>query len=142
MSKWIRRASIALLATTVLGCSDILGPRHSDVDLARRTWLENHPQTYRFEVQTSSSWFTPTGFTRVQVSNGQVVSAIDPSGKPLSNYTTTIDSIWDSLLAAQGRHELNEVQFDDRGIPVELDFGSWPVDGGVHYSVRNFAEGT
>lgn len=137
---WGRIAAIAV-ATTVMSCSGATEPRYADVDVARRVWLANHPRAYSFEVATASSWFPKSGYYRVQVADGQVVAASDSTGKAVANFTVTVDGIWDALLAARTRGELNSAVFNLRGVPVETDFGPWPVDGGVHYSVRNFAAG-
>jgi hypothetical protein len=52
----------------------------------------------------------------------------------------TIDEIWNRILDARERGQLNSAQFDRQGVPVESDMGPWPVDGGVHYSVRAFTK--
>lgn len=134
---WPRIAAIGF-ATALLSCSGATEPRHVDVDLARTVWLTNHPRAYSFEVATATSWFPKSGYYRVQVSDGQVVAARDSSGKVVDNFSLTVDGIWDQLLAARAKGELNSAFFNQRGVPVESDMGPWPVDGGVHYSVRNF----
>jgi hypothetical protein len=58
----------------------------------------------------------------------------------VANFTLTVDTIWEMLLAARASGELNSAVFNQRGVPVEADMGPWPVDGGVRYSVRNFTE--
>jgi len=135
---WLRAASIAFFST-LLGCTGATEPLGTEVDFARNLWLAHRPRAYSFEVAPSSAWFAPTGYYRVTVSDGQVVSASDPSGKPLTDFTLTVDGIWDELLAARERNELNSVRFQSLGVPAEVDWGEWAVDGGVHYSVRNFA---
>jgi hypothetical protein len=133
-------AAIAAIAVAMLGCEENTSPiLHKNVDQARDTWLQTRPAAYVFEVQTSSSWSPPGGFARVHVSNGHVVSATDASGKPVTNFQLTIDTIWNSILTARAKGELNDAQFDSRGVPIETDYGPWAVDGGVHYSVRRFA---
>jgi hypothetical protein len=136
----LRTAGIVAAAMAILSCSSPTEPRITDVDLARSAWLANRPPSYSFELAWHSSWFGSTGFLRVQVVNGQVVAASDATGKPVANYSITVDSIWDDILAARARGDLNSVEFDQRGVPVESDMGPWAVDGGVHYSVRNFVE--
>jgi hypothetical protein len=74
-----------------------------------------------------------------RVSSGEVVAARDSSGQAVADFTITIDRIWDELLAARANGELNSARFDFRVVPNETDMGEWPVDGGRHYSVRNFA---
>lgn len=135
---WPRALSIAT-AITLLGCSSTTEPLGStDVDAARARWLAFRPQAYAFEVEPSSSWFAPSGYYRVQVSAGQVISARNPDGQVVTDFALTVDGIWDQLLAARASEELNSARFDARGVPVESDMGEWPVDGGRHYSVRNF----
>jgi hypothetical protein len=134
---WARAASIAM-AVTVLSCSSATEPLGADVDFARTLWLGRHPRAYSFEVQITAFYSTP-GYFRVQVSDGQVVDARDPSGQPVADFTVTVDGIWDALLAARAKNELNSATFGRRGVPAEVDVGPWPLDGGTHYSVRNFA---
>jgi hypothetical protein len=140
-SNLVRVVATIIASTAILACSETTtGPRHTDVDLARTVWLTNHPQAYSFEVAKASSWFPSAGYYRVEVSNGQVVAAVDPTGIPVANFTLTVDTIWEMLLVARASGELNSAVFDQRGIPVEADMGPWAVDGGVRYSVRNFTE--
>jgi hypothetical protein len=134
---WTRVVSIAM-AATVLGCSSATEPHGTDVDFARAQWLGRHPRAYRFEVQITAFYSTP-GYFRVQVSDGRVVDARDPSGQPVAGFAVTVDGIWDALLAARAKNELNSATFGQRGVPAEVDLGPWAIDGGMHYSVRNFA---
>jgi hypothetical protein len=136
---WPSVVSIATVIT-LLGCSGTTEPLGStDVDAARVHWLALRPQAYTFEVQPSSSWFAPSGYYRIQVSAGQVISARNPDGQVVTDFALTIDGIWDQLLAARASNELNSARFDARGVPLESDMGEWAVDGGRRYSVRNFA---
>ena len=138
---WVRATAVALVSTAMLGCSGpTTEPRFSQVDVARHVWLTTHPQSYSFEVASTSSWFPSAGYYRVHVSHGQVIEATDPTGTPVADFTLTLDTLWDYVLAARAKGELNSAVFDRRGIPVESDMGPWEVDGGVRYSVRNFAE--
>jgi Family of unknown function (DUF6174) len=133
---------IVMLATSIalLGCSSATEPGSSiDVDTARARWLALRPSAYSFDVAPSSSWFPATGYYHVEVSAGQVVAARNPAGQTVADFTLTVDRIWDELLAARAINELNATHFDLRGVPLETDMGPWPVDGGRHYSVRNFA---
>ena len=102
-------------------------------------WLALRPQAYTFEVQPSGSWFAPSGYYRIQVSAGQVISARNPDGQVVTDFALTVDGIWDQLLAARASNELNSARFDARGVPLESDMGEWAVDGGRRYSVRSFA---
>lgn len=136
----MRRTRVApsIAIATLLSCSGPIEPRSTNVDLARAMWLSSHPQKYSFEVATTSSWFPKSGYKRIQVIDGQAVAATDTAGNTIPNVTLTIDSIWDQLLAARSRDELNSALFNRQGVPIEADMGPWEVDGGFRYSVRNF----
>jgi len=146
-SRCARVVAIIAVATALLSCSGTTeprgpdGPLYTDVDLARSAWLGDHPLAYRFDVAIASSWFPPSGYYHVQVSHGQVVTAVSSTLQFVADFTLTVDTIWDHLLAARARGELNSALFDGRGVPIETDMGPWPVDGGVHYSVRNLVGG-
>jgi hypothetical protein len=129
-----------LLAALLASCSSSTEPRHSDVDLAREAWLAGQATSYTFEVAIATSWTPKSGYFRVRVENKMVVAATDASGQPADNFTLTIDELWDRLLGARARGELNSALFNRRGVPVETDMGPWPSDGGVHYSVQRFAQ--
>jgi hypothetical protein len=124
----------------LIGCAGATTePLHTDVDVARTAWLSEGATSYSFELATSSSWFPQGAWVRVRVDGGRVVAAVAPDGvaQPVVSQPT-IDDIWDRILDARARGELNSAQFDRRGVPIESDMGPWPVDGGVHYSVRGF----
>jgi hypothetical protein len=134
-----RRMLASMLASAwLIGCGST-EPLQSDVDLARRTWLSGGATTYSFEIATTSSWFPKSGYVRVQVAGGRVVAAIAPDGtsQPVTSQPT-LDELWDRILAARDRGELNSADFDRNGVPIETDTGPWPVDGGMHYSVRGY----
>lgn len=57
---------------------------------------------------------------------------------PINDYDLTIESIWQQILDARDRGELNSVRFDHRGIPMEVNIGPWASDGGYAYHVRRF----
>lgn len=132
----IRPLSIA--AMMLAACSDPVVFEHSDVDAAREAWLDANFSDYRFEVAIATSWVPQSGFYQVRVRDGEVIAAWNADGDVVSLFTLTVDQIWDELLAARDAGQLNSATFDHRGVPLETDFGPWPVDGGVHYSVRNF----
>jgi hypothetical protein len=138
-----RRTFAGLLASAwIIGCSAATTePLHSDVDRARQAWLSEGATSYSFELATASSWFPKGGYVAVQVSGGRVVAAVAPVGEPSpTGVPPTLDEIWDRILDARARGELNSAQFDRHGVPVESDMGPWPVDGGVHYSVRGYTK--
>ena len=128
------------LAALLASCSSATEPRHSDVDLARQAWLASQATNYSFEVAIATSWTPKSGYFRVRVADKKVVAASDANGKPVETFSLTIDAVWDQLLAARAKGELNSALFNSHGVPVETDMGPWPVDGGVHYSVRRFAK--
>ena len=135
------RSLVALAFAAVLAsCSRPVEPLHSDIDVARRTWLASNATSYSFEVAISSSWFPQGGTYRVRVEDREVVSASHVAGGTVANFSLTVDDIWDGLLAARAQGQLNSVLFDTAGVPVESDYGVWEVDGGVHYSVRAFVK--
>jgi hypothetical protein len=138
-----KRIFAGLVSALLIGCSDSMTtePLHGDVDRARAAWLAEGATSYSFEVATESSWFPKGGYVGVEVRDRRVVSTVAPVGQPSPSGTPpTIDEIWDRILDARQRGELNAAQFDRHGVPVESDMGPWPVDGGVHYSVRGFAK--
>lgn len=130
-------ACVALLLGA-LSCSGPTEPFHSNIGLARRAWLGSHPDAYSFEVAFASSLFPKSGYYRVQVEDGEVVAATDSAGTPRHDFTITVDSLWNRLLAARQRGELNSATFDSEGVPVRFDYGPWELDGGVGYWVQNF----
>ena len=135
-----RFLALAVVLTAASSCSstDSTGPTFNDLGAARRTWLANHPLDYTFELSTTGSWVPQSPYYTVQVVNGQTTAMIDPFRGATTYLPPTIDDIWNGLLAAQGKGQLHLAQFSVRGVPLETDFGPWEVDGGVHYSVRNF----
>ena len=138
-----RRTFAGILASVwLVGCADaITEPLHSDVDVARAAWLSEGATNYSFELATASSRFAKGGYVRVEVSDRRVVSAVAPLGTPQPLLSPpTLDEIWDRILDARERGQLNSAQFDRNGVPIESDMGPWPVDGGVHYSVRGFTK--
>ncbi|HEU4720549.1 MAG TPA: DUF6174 domain-containing protein [Gemmatimonadaceae bacterium] len=141
MHRWkAGRLAHVLASVWLIGCSAVpTQPEHSDIDRARRDWLAADIRSYSFELSTASSWFPASGYVRVRVSNRQVVSATKVDGSPFTGYALTIDEIWARILEARQKGQVNSVSFTSQGVPVETDLGPWPVDGGVHYSVRAFA---
>ena len=129
----------ALLCGVPAACSDPTEPGHSDILLARAAWLSAGIDDYTFQIATRSSWFPMSGYTHVRVLNGTVASATDEDGSPINDYDLTIESIWQQILGALDRGELNSVRFGRRGVPIEVDMGDWALDGGGAYFIRNFA---
>ena len=134
---WSRVASITV-ATTLLGCSGTTEPLGSHAEFGRALWLARHPRAYSYEVEITAFYSVP-GYVRVQVSDGRAVDARDSSGQTVANFDLTIDDIWNDVEAARARNEVNAIRFDERGVPIDVDIGTWANDGGMHFSVRNFA---
>lgn len=132
---WARVAIIA--AAAVSSCSSPTEALGSRVDFERALWLGRHPRAYSFEVAVTAFLNRP-GFVRVQVSDGRVVDARDASGQSIADYPLTIDAIWDTILLARDRHELNSATFGAWGVPADVDVGELANDSGARYSVRNF----
>jgi|SRR5689334_18565586 len=134
-------ATLLMCAASALGCRSSTEPRIYDVDYAHGLWLANRVASYSFDVRVAA--FMPSrGSIHVIVKDGAVLSATDSSRKELQGYSFTIDALWVQILNYRSRGELNGAAFDWRGVPVESDMGPWAVDGGVHYSIRNFQPGT
>jgi hypothetical protein len=130
--------AVAMLIV-MAGCADPAAPpTHTNIDWARRVWLESHPSEYTFEIEFTSSWWAPSGYYSVHVADSFVIAATDSSGKPVEDFSVTVDTVWTRLLKGRARGELNSAYFNGEGVPVEVDSGPWPSDGGWHISVRNF----
>jgi Family of unknown function (DUF6174) len=141
MFKFARKLAPTLIFAAVLGCSDSTGPspvRIVDVDAARGIWTANRPSSYIFDVNISGSAGVMP-YYRVTVVSGHVVSATNAKGDRVDGFDTTIDTIWDRVLSSRANQQLHTAEFDAAGVPVEVDYGRWEVDGGVHFSVRNFS---
>ena len=130
-------AALALIAA----CSSSAEPSLEDFDVARAHWLANMPVDYTFEFAVATSWTPKSEFVRVNVVGGEVSAVTKLDGTPLPGWNApSIEAIWQELIKARSDGELNSAMFNQRGVPVESDYGPWPVDGGIHYSVRHFAE--
>src|SRR5688572_27616615 len=129
---------LALGAVALQGCGDIFGPStHRDVARARADWLRDNPTSYVFDVTSTSSWF-PERSVRVTVQDDAVASAVElPSGAAIATWKLTVELIWTDILNAHEAGEVNSARFDDRGIPLSVDLGPWPVDGGRSYVVTS-----
>src|SRR2546423_12697815 len=110
----IRLVIAGCMSAAILSCSSSTEPT-SSISAARRSWLLHRPLDYEFEESSAGAWFPRSGFRHVQVSDGRVVMAVDSSGKTIPNYTTTIDSIWNRLLAAQSKGRVFIAAFDRDG---------------------------
>lgn len=141
MKKIAGRLCVAMTMSFVVACSRTSEPSEplsTDVDAARTAWLASRPASYAFNVTVGSSILV--GPLHVTVVAGRVVSAIDGRGQSVPTFTTTIDSIWSSILDFRARGQLNSAEFTAHGVPIEIDLGRPEVDAGIHYSVRNFSD--
>lgn len=129
--------AVGALLLQACGGSDAFGPPHTDIDKAHADWLSNRSASYTFQVTIASSWF-PASTYGVRVENHMVVERIEIASGNRSTDGTTIDDIWETILRARNRNEVNSVRFDRRGIPLLADVGPWPADGGVAYQVRDY----
>ena len=130
--------AVAMLLV-IAGCADPAAPpTHTNIDWARQVWLESRPSEYTFEIEFTSSWWAPSGYYSVHVADSAVIAATDSAGKPVEHFSVTVDTVWKRLLDGRARGELNSAYFNAGGVPIEVDSGPWPADGGWHISVRNF----
>jgi len=137
-----RLLCVAMAISFVVGCSsrtsEPAGPLLTDVDAARTAWLANRPTSYAFNVTIGASILI--GPLHVAVVGGRVVSALDAHGRSVPTFTTTIDSIWSTILDFRARGQVNSAEFNARGVPIEIDLGRPEVDAGIHFSVRSFSD--
>jgi hypothetical protein len=129
--------AVGALLLQACGGGDAFGPAHTDIDKAHADWLSNRSASYTFQVTVASSWFPAKAYL-VSVENHVVVERVEILSGDRFADGQTIDDIWASILQAHQRNEVNHVRFDARGIPLTADVGSWPVDGGVSWQVRNY----
>lgn len=135
----MKRFVAPAFAMLALACDSPAEPTTQDVDLARAEWLVHRPASYSFRFAQASSWAPMSPFVTLVVTGGVVTAAYDENRKPLAvTRAWTIDSVWTTVLTAKQRGELNSATFSLTGVPLEVDYGFWPADGGVHYSIRSF----
>ena len=136
-----RRGTAVAILIVIAGCADpaeLAEPRHTDVDLARQVWLESRPREYTFEIAFWSAMLPSSGYYSVHVADGVVIAATDAAGKPVEDFSATVDTVWKWLLDGRARGELHSAYFNWQGVPLEVDSGRWELDGGWHSSVRKF----
>jgi uncharacterized protein DUF6174 len=134
----MRLSSFALVAILAAGCASPAEPHTNDVAFAHAQWLALHPSSYSFNLWIGAFASIP-GPIHITVANGQMTSALDPTGTPLQLSAITIDGLWARILSARQNGTLNSAEFSLSGVPTDVDMGTWANDGGVHYTVRNFA---
>lgn len=136
----MRLSCFALIAIFGVGCASttVPLPHTNDVDFAHAQWLAFHPSSYSFDLSIAAFARIP-GPIHITVANGQMTSAVDASRTPIQFPTITIDTIWARILSARQNGTLNSAEFTMAGVPTDADMGSWANDGGVHYTIRNFA---
>lgn len=134
----MRLSAFALIAILAAACASPAEPHTNDVAFAHAQWLAFHPSSYGFDLSIRASAPIP-GPIHITVANGQMISALDPSRTPIEVSAITIDTVWARILSARQKGTLNSAQFTRSGVPIDADMGSWEVDTGVHYAIRNFA---
>jgi hypothetical protein len=135
-----RRLALAVALGLAAGCilpmeSELL---LDDVATAHQRWVAANPQDYTFELRLLC-FCVYRGPIQVTVVNGSAVAATDSTGATVGGFTTTLGTLWDSILIAQANGRLAMAEFDQRGVPVEAEIGVMANDSGIHYSVRNFS---
>jgi hypothetical protein len=133
------RSAFLLMLAFVTACNAATEPLLHDIDVARARWLANRPAEYEFEVATATSWTPKSPYHRATVVGESVVAVVDENGVPVTlSWAISLDSLWKRIITERAQGSLNSAVFSQSGIPLEVDWGPWPVDGGVHYYVRNF----
>ena len=141
-----RHAFGLLLLTMVVatgGCNPGTAPVIHDIDVARARWLAEPPSSYVFEEAVEGS-FPKSPYYRVTVVANSIVTVVNEKGAavPLpAGAIISLDSLWNEIISERAKGNLNSAVFSEAGIPLEVDWGPWPVDGGVRYFVRNFERG-
>jgi hypothetical protein len=131
------------MAVAATGCSSGTEPVLRDVDVARARWLAEKPSSYVFEEAVESS-FPKSPYYKVSVAANSIVAVVDQNGTvmPLpAGAIISVDALWNRIISERARGSLNSAVFSEAGVPLEVDWGPWPVDGGVRYFVRNFKRG-
>lgn len=135
----VRRTPLLTALLFASGCSSATEPLLRDVDVARTRWLADRPAEYMIEVAIATSWTPKSAYHRAAVVGARLTSVVDENGAPVSTtWAISIDSLWQRVLTERANGTLNSAVFSRAGVPLETDWGPWPVDGGVHYSVRNY----
>jgi hypothetical protein len=133
------RTTIAVtIAVLGLACSSSTEPIR-DIDAARTRWLLHRPAAYQVDVSVQASMFPKSPFHTAIVSGAEVVAVTDENGAPVTqSWAISVDSLWTQILRQRAEGTLNSATFDFRGVPLDVDWGPWALDGGIHYSLRNF----
>lgn len=130
--------AIALVSVLATACESPIGLAHEDVDRAYAAWRRNAPTRYVFKVAHASSWHPKSEYLEVTVENRRVVLVREADGATGGDFGLTVDSLWVRILDARDRDQLNAATFDRRGVPVDIDYGPWEVDGGMRFWIREF----
>jgi hypothetical protein len=142
-------ALTALLASGAISCSNPLGPEQSELDHARVRWESRLPVLYEFRFQRGC--FCPPEIVRpvrITVSNGVVISAVDPDTNepvdPPLNGFPTIDDLFDEIQDAIDRDAARiDATYDESfGYPVQV-FVDWilnAIDDEMSFQVSDYVE--
>lgn len=148
MAAWMVAPAV-LFAVAATGCSDPLGPEQSELERARAMWEAHAPVLYQFQLQRAC--FCPRAYVRpvrITVSDGVVVSAVDPAtNKPLdppSDGFPTVDDLFDEIQDAIDRDaDAIDTAYDAAfGYPVYV-FIDWirnAIDDEMSFQVSEYLE--
>ncbi len=140
---------MALLASGAISCSDPVGPERSELDRARGRWESRPPVVYEFRFQRSC--FCPRELVRpvrITVSNGVVISAVDPdTNEPVTpplNGFPTIDDLFDEIQDAIDREadDIDATYDEAFGYPVQV-FIDWirnAIDDEMSFQVSDYVD--
>jgi hypothetical protein len=137
----VARHAFVLLAIIIAtaGCNPGTAPVIHDVDVARARWLAEPPSSYVFEESVATSWVSKFPYFKVTVVSNSITTIVNEKGAAVpAPWVISIDSLWNRIISERARGSLNSAVFSEAGVPLEADWGPWPVDGGVHYYIRNF----
>lgn len=139
----------AFVVGGLIGCSDPLGPERSELERARARWEARAPALYEFKLDRGC--FCPFEFirpVRITVSDGVVVSAVDPdTNEPLDPPTDgfpTIDDLFAEIQDAIDREadSIEATYHGTLGYPVEvyIDWIMNAIDDEMSFRVSEYVD--
>ena len=142
--RWL---ATALLALTLVGCTDVLGPEQDALAAARARWALTNADNYMFEFRRSC--FCAPDFVRpvrIEILDGIVSSAVyvdteEPISLPLTS-VPTIDDLFEEIQDAMDRLAFSVIADYDAnmGYPtsVSIDHIENAIDDEMAFSVSSF----
>ncbi len=142
--RWL---ATALLALTLVGCTDVLGPEQDALAAARARWALTNADNYLFEFRRSC--FCAPDFVRpvrIEILDGIVSSAVyvdteEPISLPLTS-VPTIDDLFDEIQDAMDRLAFSVIADYDAnmGYPtsVSIDYIENAIDDEMAFFVSSF----